>query len=169
MRRFLLSATAMLLVLLLQWPGAAAAITAPELRGAKSMQDLSSDMHGRNLQQKEFLKMDLEGTDFSDSDLRGTVFNTTQLQDSNFSGADLRDVVAFSSRFDRADLSQARLDNGMLLQSKFTDATIDGADSQMPCSIYRRSSSSVPEPLESTNVPVSPQLTAWAVARGRRW
>ena len=128
MRRFLLSATAMLLVLLLQWPGAAAAITAPELRGAKSMQDLSNDMHGRNLQQKEFLKMDLEGTDFSDSDLRGTVFNTTQLQDSNFSGADLRDVVAFSSRFARADLSQARLDNGMLLQSKFTDATIDGAD-----------------------------------------
>ena len=128
MRRFLLSATAMLLVLLLQWPGAAAAITAPELRGAKSMQDLSSDMHGRNLQQKEFLKMDLEGTDFSDSDLRGTVFNTTQLQDSNFSGADLRDVLAFSSRFARADLSQARLDNGMLLQSQFTDATIDGAD-----------------------------------------
>ena len=128
MRRFLLSASAMLLVLLLQWPGAAAAITAPELRGAKSMQDLSSDMHGRNLQQKEFLKMDLEGTDFSGSDLRGSVFNTTQLQDSNFSGADLRDVVAFSSRFDRADLSQARLDNGMLLQSKFTDAQIDGAD-----------------------------------------
>ena len=69
MRRFLLSATAMLLVLLLQWPGAAHAITAPELRGSKSMQDLSSDMHGRNLQQKEFLKMDLEGTDFSQSDL----------------------------------------------------------------------------------------------------
>ena len=128
MRRFLLSATAMLLVLLLQWPGAAHAITAPELRGSKSMQDLSSDMHGRNLQQKEFLKMDLEGTDFSESDLRGSVFNTTQLQDSNFSGADLRDVVAFSSRFDRADLTQARLDNGMLLQSKFTDAQIDGAD-----------------------------------------
>ena len=78
MRRFLLSATAMLLVLLLQWPGAAHAITAPELRGAKSMQDLSSDMHGRNLQQKEFLKMNLEGTDFSQSDLRGSVFNTTQ-------------------------------------------------------------------------------------------
>ena len=128
MRRFLLSATAMLLVLLLQWPRAANAITAPELRGSKSMQDLSSDMHGRNLQQKEFLKMDLEGTDFSQSDLRGSVFNTTQLQDSNFSGADLRDVVAFSSRFDRADLTQARLDNGMLLQSKFTDAQIDGAD-----------------------------------------
>ena len=127
MRRFLLLATAML-VLLLQWPGAANAITAPELRGSKSMQDLSSDMHGRNLQQKEFLKMNLEGTDFSQSDLRGSVFNTTQLQDSNFSGADLRDVVAFSSRFDRADLTQARLDNGMLLQSKFTDAQIDGAD-----------------------------------------
>ena len=128
MRRFLLSATAMLLVLLLQWPGAAHAITAPELRGSKSMQDLSSDMHGRNLQQKEFLKMNLEGTNFSQSDLRGSVFNTTQLQDSNFSGADLRDVVAFSSRFDRADLTQARLDNGMLLQSNFTDAQIDGAD-----------------------------------------
>ena len=34
----------------------ALAITAPELRGQRSAQDLQPDMHGRNLQQQEFLK-----------------------------------------------------------------------------------------------------------------
>ena len=37
-------------------------------------------------------------------------------------------MVAFASRFDGADLSQARFDNGMLLRSRFRDARIDGAD-----------------------------------------
>lgn len=36
------------------------AITAPELRGQRSLQDLQPDMHGRNLRQQEFLKADLE-------------------------------------------------------------------------------------------------------------
>ena len=128
MRRFLLSATAMLLVLLLQWPGAANAITAPELRGSKSMQDLSSDMHGRNLQQQEFLKASMEGFDLSETDLRGAVFNTANLQNANLSAADLEDAVAFATRFDNADLSGAVFRNAMLMNSKFTGAQIEGTD-----------------------------------------
>ncbi len=106
----------------------AAAITAPELRGQRSLQDVQPDMHGRNLQQKEFLKADLQGFDLSAADLRGAVFNTANLQGTNLRDADLADVVAFASRFDGADLSGAVLRNAMLMQSRFTGAAIAGAD-----------------------------------------
>ncbi len=106
----------------------ALAMTAPELRSQKSLVDLQSDMHGRNLQQQEFLKAQLRQFDFSGADLRGAVFNSSDLRESNFSGADLEDVVAFSSRFDDADLAGAVLRNAMLMQSRFTGARIEGAD-----------------------------------------
>ena len=128
MRRLLICLLSSGLLLLLGLPPTALAITAPELRGAKSMQDLSQDMHGRNLKEKEFLKMNLKGYNFSGADMRFVVFNATQLQEADLSGADLRDVVAFASRFDGADLSQTRFENGMLLRSRFGEARIDGAD-----------------------------------------
>ena len=106
----------------------AQAITAPELRGQRSLQDLQPDMHGRNLQQQEFLKAEMGGFDLSDTDLRGAVFNTANLQNANLSGADLEDAVAFATRFDNADLSGAVLRNAMLMNSKFAGAAIDGAD-----------------------------------------
>lgn len=106
----------------------ASAITAPELRGQRSLQDLQPDMHGRNLQQQEFLKANLEGFDLSETDLRGAVFNTANLQGANLHAADLEDAVAFASRFDQADLSDAVLRNAMLMNSKFTGAEIAGAD-----------------------------------------
>ncbi|MFO7629807.1 MAG: pentapeptide repeat-containing protein [Prochlorococcaceae cyanobacterium] len=115
-------------VLLLAAVAPAQAITAPELRGQRSMQDLSPDMHGRNLQQQEFLKAELAGFDLSDSDLRGAVFNGSNLEGSNLSGADLGDVVAFACRFQNANLSGAVLVNAMLMQSRFKGANIDGAD-----------------------------------------
>ena len=123
-------AAAALLVLLPLLIGAdpALAITAPELRGQRSLQDLQPDMHGRNLQQQEFLKANLEGFDLSDTDLRGAVFNTANLQKTNLRSADLEDAVAFACRFDGADLSDAVFRNAMLMSSKFTAATIDGAD-----------------------------------------
>ena len=111
--------------------GAAApahAITAPELRSQRSLQDLQPDMHGRNLQQQEFLKAEMGGFDLSDTDLRGAVFNTANLQNANLSGADLEDAVAFATRFDNADLSGAVLRNAMLMNSKFAGAAIEGAD-----------------------------------------
>jgi len=106
----------------------AQAITAPELRSQRSAQDLQPDMHGRNLQQQEFLKADLSSFNLSDSDLRGAVFNTANLQQADLSGADLEDAVAFATRFDNADLSGAVLRNAMLMNSKFAGAVIEGAD-----------------------------------------
>jgi len=104
------------------------AITAPELRSQRSLQDLQPDMHGRNLQQQEFLKAELAGFDFSGADLRGAVFNGSNLQEANLSQADLEDAVAYASRFERSDLSDAVLRNAMLMQSHFAGAAIDGAD-----------------------------------------
>ena len=104
---------AWLLVLAPAW-----AITAPELRSQRSLQDLQPNMHGRNLQQAEFLKASLAGFDFSDSDLRGA-----DLQQAN-----LDDSVAFASHFEDADLRGALLRNAMMLQSHFKGAAIEGAD-----------------------------------------
>jgi uncharacterized protein YjbI with pentapeptide repeats len=115
-------------VLILPWVPPAAAITAPELRSQRSLQDLNPDMHGRNLQQQEFLKADLQGFDLHGADLRGAVFNATNLRQSDLRDANLGDVVAYASRFDEADLSGALLVNAMLMQSHFKGAKIDGAD-----------------------------------------
>jgi Pentapeptide repeats (9 copies) len=116
------------LVLVLGAGSPAAAITAPELRSQRSLQDLQPDMHGRNLRQQEFLKADLQQFNFSDSDLRGAVFNGSNLQEANLQGADLENVVAYATRFEGADLRDANLRNGMLMQSHFRGATIEGAD-----------------------------------------
>lgn len=120
-----------MLILAASWPLGAApalAITAPELRGQRSLQQLEPDMHGRNLQQQEFLKANLQGFDLHGADLRGAVFNASNLRQSDLRGADLGDVVAYASRFDDADLSGARLVNAMLMQSHFSGAKIEGAD-----------------------------------------
>jgi uncharacterized protein YjbI with pentapeptide repeats len=106
----------------------AAAITAPELRGQRALQDIQPDMHGRELLQAEFLKADLEGYNFSDADLRGAIFNNSNLRSTDLSGANLEDVVAYASRFDDSDLQGAVLRNAMLMQSHFSGARIDGAD-----------------------------------------
>lgn len=106
----------------------ALAITAPELRSQRTLQDLQPDMHGRDLKQQEFLKASMEGFDLHDADLRGAVFNASNLRQANLSNAWLADVVAFATRFDGADLRDAVFSNAMLMQSRFRDARIEGAD-----------------------------------------
>ncbi|KZR89768.1 pentapeptide repeat-containing protein [Synechococcus sp. MIT S9508] len=129
-RRFIASLLCGLLVVigLVVGSDAADAITAPELRGQRAVQDISADMHGRDLKEKEFLKADLREVNLSETDLRGAVINTSQLQGADLRGADLEDVVAFSSRFDGADLRDANFTNAMLMQSRFNDAEIEGTD-----------------------------------------
>ncbi len=118
----------LLLLFVMTLPLPALAITAPELRGGRSLQDLPSDLHGRNLRQQEFLKQNLEGFDLHGADLRGAVFNTTSLRNADLQGADLGDVVAFASRFDGARLDGAVLRNAMLMRSSFREASIEGTD-----------------------------------------
>jgi uncharacterized protein YjbI with pentapeptide repeats len=126
--RAVIPSVLVVLAVLLAWQGPAQAITAPELRGQKAPQDLQPDMHGRNLQQAEFLKASLAGYDFSSADLRGAVFNGANLEGASFRGSNLEDVVAYASRFQGTDLMNAQLRNGMLMQSRFRDALIEGAD-----------------------------------------
>lgn len=104
------------------------AITAPELRGQRSLQDLNRNQHGQDLHQQEFLKAQLDGFDLGATDLRGAVFNASSLKAANLQGADLSDAVAYATRFDGADLRDAVLTNAMLMQSRFRDARIEGAD-----------------------------------------
>ena len=115
-------------VCVLIWPGRSDAITAPELRGQRAVQEITADMHGLDLKEKEFLKADLREVNLSDTDLRGAVINTSQLQGADLRGADLSDVVGFASRFDGADLRNANFTNAMLMQSRFADAEIEGTD-----------------------------------------
>ena len=110
------------------WSDAAQAITAPELRGQRAVQEITADMHGLDLKEKEFLKADLREVNLSGTDLRGAVINTSQLQGADLRDADLSDVVGFASHFEGADLRGANFTNAMMMQSRFTDAQIDGAD-----------------------------------------
>ena len=64
--------------------------------------------------------------DLSAADLRGAVINTRNL-DADLREADLQDVVAFSSRFDSADLRDADHQRHADA-SRFNDAEIEGAD-----------------------------------------
>ena len=132
MQVFRRSAPMLLAILLgistLFWPNAVEAITAPELRGQRAVQEISPDMHGLDLKEKEFLKADLRDVNLSGTDLRGAVINTSQLQGADLRDADLSDVVGFASRFDGADLRGTNFTNAMLMQSRFADARIEGAD-----------------------------------------
>jgi hypothetical protein len=138
LRALALAGLLQLLALLAPWPTAvpvgvlaiqpALAITAPELRTQRALQDLDPDQRGSNLQQGEFLKQTLDDFNLSAADLRGAVFNGSTLRRADLRDADLEDAVAFASRFDDADLRGANLRNAMLMQSHFKGAQIDGAD-----------------------------------------
>ena len=132
MRAFLrpasLVAAILMVICTLFWNDPVQAITAPELRGQRAVQEITADMHGLDLKEKEFLKADLRDVNLSDTDLRGAVINTSQLQGADLRGADLSNIVGFASRFDGADLRGATFTNAMLMQSRFADARIEGAD-----------------------------------------
>ncbi len=94
----------------------------------QTAKDLNSNLHGENLQGKEFVKYSLSGFDLSDANLTGSFFSVSSLKNANLSGANLQDVIAYATRFDNADLSGANLRGADLLKSNFKGAKIDGAD-----------------------------------------
>ena len=93
-----------------------------------SVDGLKPNLHGKNLQNQEYVKYDLSGMDLGDADLQGSFFSVSNAQNANFSGANLENVIAYATRFDNADLSGANLKGADLMKSFFDGANIDGAD-----------------------------------------
>ncbi len=93
-----------------------------------SVDVLDTSLHGQNLQNTEYVKYDLSGRDLGDADFTGSFFSVTNARNANFRGANLKDVIAYATRFDGADLSNATLTNAILDKSVFDGALIDGAD-----------------------------------------
>ena len=52
--------------------------------------------------------------------------SVTTAKNSSFKGANMKDLIAYATRFDNADFSDANLTNGELMKSVFDGATIDG-------------------------------------------
>ncbi len=94
----------------------------------QTAKDLNPDLHGQNLQKKEFVKYSLSGFDLSEADLSGSFFSVSNLKNANLRGANLQDVIAYATRFDNADLSGANLRGADLMKSFFNGAVIDGTD-----------------------------------------
>ena len=105
----------------------ALAKTPPEIRNQDELM-ISNDMHGKDLNSFEFVKLDLRNIDFGEADLRAAIFNNSQLQGADLRRADLEDAVAFACDFEGADLRDANLTQALLMESNFANADIDGAD-----------------------------------------
>ncbi len=116
----------MLLSFLLPF-GEVLAKTPPEMRNQDELK-ISQDMHGKDLNGYEFVKLDLRSVDFGEADLRAAIFNNSQLQGTDLSGADLEDAVAFACDFEGADLRDANFTQALLMESNFAGARIEGAD-----------------------------------------
>ncbi|MGJ3251296.1 MAG: pentapeptide repeat-containing protein [Elainellaceae cyanobacterium] len=110
------------------FPPPSYAASSAAIRAYDDVKADTKDFAGESLVQAEFNNSDLKGADFSHADLRGAVFNGSVLKNANFHAADFSDGIAYISDFSGADLSDAILTSAMLLQTRFRDATITGAD-----------------------------------------
>ncbi len=93
-----------------------------------SVDVLKDDLHGKDLQNTEYVKYDLSGQDLGEANLQGAYMSVTTAKNASFKGANMKDLIAYATRFDNADLSDANLTNGELMKSVFDGANIDGAD-----------------------------------------
>ena len=93
-----------------------------------SVDVLKEDYRGKDLQNTEYVKYDLSSQDLSEVNLQGAYMSVTTAKNSSFKGANMKDLIAYATRFDNADLSDADLTNGELMKSVFDGAIIDGAD-----------------------------------------
>ena len=99
----------------------------PEIRNQDDL-NISDDMHGQDLSGYEFVKFDLNGINFSESNLSGAVLNNSQINGANLRGANLPDALAYASDFRNSDLSDTNFTNSLLMESNFENVSIDGAD-----------------------------------------
>ena len=93
-----------------------------------SVDVLKEDYRGKDLQNTEYVKYDLSSQDLSEVNLQGAYMSVTTAKNSSFKGANMKDLIAYATRFDNADLSDADLTNGELMKSVFDGAAIEGTD-----------------------------------------
>ncbi len=93
-----------------------------------SVDGLKGNLHGQDLQNTEYVKYDLSGQDLGETNLQGAYMSVTTAANASFKGANMDSLIAYATRFDNADLSNAILTNSDLLKSYFDGANIDGTD-----------------------------------------
>tara|TARA_B100000945_G_scaffold90479_1_gene70585 strand:- start:467 stop:1015 length:549 start_codon:yes stop_codon:yes gene_type:complete len=93
-----------------------------------SVDVLKEDYRGKDLQNTEYVKYDLSSQDLGEVNLQGAYMSVTTAANSSFKGANMKDLIAYATRFDNADLSDADLTNGELMKSVFDGAVIEGTD-----------------------------------------
>ena len=93
-----------------------------------SVDVLKEDYRGKDLQNTEYVKYDLSSQDLAEVNLQGAYMSVTTAKNSSFKGANMKDLIAYATRFDNADLSDADLTNGELMKSVFDGALIEGTD-----------------------------------------
>ena len=93
-----------------------------------SVDVLKGNLHGEDLQNTEYVKYDLSGQDLGETNLQGAYMSVTTAKNASFKGANMDGLIAYATRFDNADLSDAVLTNADLLKSFFDGANIDGTD-----------------------------------------
>lgn len=86
------------------------------------------DLTGAQLATEEFAGVNLDGTNLSRSNLVGTVFSTSTLNGTIFHGANLTQTIMDQVRMINVDLSDAILEDAMMLRTEFRNVNIEGTD-----------------------------------------
>lgn len=86
------------------------------------------DFSGRMLAGSGSANANMEGANFENADVRGSVFSASILRNANLRGTDFSSGLLDQTDFAKADLSDALLVETILLRSTFDFVNIDGAD-----------------------------------------
>ena len=91
-------------------------------------EDILKDYSGQTLADAEFYNTDLEGVNFSNTNMLGAVIKGSSMKGANLSGANLSNSFLFQDDLSGTDLTNAIFEDAMLMQTTFDGATITGAD-----------------------------------------
>ena len=128
MKRFLQLTLVAVAIALLILPANAYAGSSGAIRAFDDEEVVGLDYSNKTLQRGEFYSVQLDDSNFSNSDLRGTVFNNVSMNNANFHGVNFTYGIAYLTDFTDADLSDAIMAETMMLNSRFTRADITGTD-----------------------------------------
>ncbi|MEM9923844.1 MAG: pentapeptide repeat-containing protein [Cyanobacteria bacterium P01_D01_bin.50] len=117
-----------LAIVVLFYPLSAQAASSSSISRAAGNELSGKDLSGQSLVEQEYTTLSLEGTNFSNANMRGAVFNGSLLQNSNLHGVDFSDGIAYLTTFNDDDFSDGIFTNAMMLRSVFNNVDVTGAD-----------------------------------------